>query len=330
MDLVDLRTFETVARLGSMSRAASELHTVQSNVTARIRALEHELGTALFERHARGVLVTPAGRRVLPIAARIAKLVAEACSAARDDGTPSGNLRLGSLETTAALRLSPLLTEFAATYPDVRLAVSSGTTAGLLRDVVDARLDGAFVAGPVAHRELAQEAVFEEELVLVSSPALTSSAQLADIAELRTVVFHYGCSYRQRLENYLASIGVVSSRPLEFGSLDAILSCVAAGVGVTLLPRGVVAEGAARRRVALHRIPKELAHVQTLFIRRKDAYLSSAMRAFVHMAGAFHAVGSATGSRRSARAGPARCVGPVSSAASESARVGAPGSSSTT
>ena len=289
VDLVDLRTFEAVARLGSMSRAAAELHTVQSNVTARIRALEHELGTALFERHARGVLATPAGLRVLPIAARIAKLVAEARSAARDDGTPAGSLRLGSLETTAALRLAPLLTEFAATYPEVRLAVSSGTTAGLLRDVVDARLDGAFVAGPVTHRELVQEPVFEEELVLVSSPTVASPAQLADIAELRTVVFQYGCSYRQRLENYLASIGVVSARPLEFGSLDAILSCVAAAVGVTLLPRGVVAEAAVDRRVALHRIPKALGLVQTLFIRRKDAYLSSAMSAFVEMAKSFHA-----------------------------------------
>ena len=309
MDLVDLRTFETVARLGSMSRAASELHTVQSNVTARIRALEHELGAALFERHARGVLVTPAGQRVLPIAGRIAKLVAEASSAASDEGTPSGSLRLGSLETTAALRLSPLLTEFAATYPEVRLAVSSGTTGGLLRDVVDARLDGAFVAGPVTHRELVQEPVFEEELVLVSSPAVVSPAQLADIVELRTVVFHYGCSYRQRLENYLARIGVVSSRPLEFGSLDAILSCVAAGVGVTLLPRGVVAEPATQRRVAIHRIPKELRHVQTLFIRRRDAYVSSAMSAFVEMAKAFHAAKAGSGAkRRSAKEEPMRSV----------------------
>ncbi len=55
MDASDLRVFEAVARLGGMNRAATELNTVQSNVTARIQALEAEIGITLFERHSRGV-----------------------------------------------------------------------------------------------------------------------------------------------------------------------------------------------------------------------------------------------------------------------------------
>jgi DNA-binding transcriptional LysR family regulator len=70
MDIADLRLFETVARLGGMNRAAAELNTVQSNVTARVKALEEELGAALFERHARGVTLTVAGHRLMPYAAR--------------------------------------------------------------------------------------------------------------------------------------------------------------------------------------------------------------------------------------------------------------------
>ncbi|MGH7111833.1 MAG: LysR family transcriptional regulator, partial [Stellaceae bacterium] len=77
MDAADLRVFEAVARLGGMSRAAGELHTVQSNVTARIRLLETELGTPLFARHSRGVVLTAAGRRLLPYAGRVARLLAE-------------------------------------------------------------------------------------------------------------------------------------------------------------------------------------------------------------------------------------------------------------
>ena len=68
MDAADLRVFEAVLRLGGMGRAATELHTVQSNVTARMRRLEDELGTPLFRRHARGVEPTPAGQRLLPFA----------------------------------------------------------------------------------------------------------------------------------------------------------------------------------------------------------------------------------------------------------------------
>jgi DNA-binding transcriptional LysR family regulator len=71
MDIADLRLFETVARLGGMNRAAAELNTVQSNVTARVKALEEELGAALFERHsARVVTLTAAGHRLMPYAAR--------------------------------------------------------------------------------------------------------------------------------------------------------------------------------------------------------------------------------------------------------------------
>ncbi|WP_092136875.1 LysR family transcriptional regulator [Cupriavidus sp. YR651] len=92
MELADLKNFEVVAQLGIMNRANTELHTVQSNITARIRGLEEELGTQLFERHARGVRPTPAGQRILPFVARIGKLMAEARTAAQDDGVPSGTL----------------------------------------------------------------------------------------------------------------------------------------------------------------------------------------------------------------------------------------------
>ncbi|HBT43186.1 MAG TPA: LysR family transcriptional regulator, partial [Rhodospirillaceae bacterium] len=75
MELSDLRIFEAVARTGAMNRAAAELHTVQSNVTARVRLLEDGLGAALFERHSRGVRLTPAGERLLPFAKAAARLV---------------------------------------------------------------------------------------------------------------------------------------------------------------------------------------------------------------------------------------------------------------
>src|SRR5262249_55582530 len=103
MDASDLKTFEAVARLGGMNRAAAELHTVQSNVTARVQALEAEIGTPLFDRHSRGVGLTQAGRRLLPYAGKVALLVADAMRAARDDGAARGTLTIGSLETTAAL-----------------------------------------------------------------------------------------------------------------------------------------------------------------------------------------------------------------------------------
>ena len=95
MESSDLRFFEAVARLGVMTRAAAELYTVQSNVTARIRALEQNLGASLFDRHSSGVTLTDAGRRLLPYARRVSLLLDEAARAVSDDGTPQGTLTIG-------------------------------------------------------------------------------------------------------------------------------------------------------------------------------------------------------------------------------------------
>jgi DNA-binding transcriptional LysR family regulator len=171
MDAADLRIFEAVAHTGGMGRAAADLHTVESNVTTRIRLLEQELGAALFVRQSRGVSLTPAGRRLLPYAERMRALLAQARQAVADDGTPQGPLLLGALETAAALRLPRILAAFVQAHPAVDLTLAAGTSAALVEDVLRARLDGAFVAGPVAHPDLTQDVVFREEMV-GTSPAL--------------------------------------------------------------------------------------------------------------------------------------------------------------
>src|ERR1700737_1664123 len=123
VELTDFLTFSAVARTGGITRAAEDLNTEQSNVTQRVKALEAEIGTALFERHSRGMTLTGAGRRLLPYAQRMAALSREAVLAARDDGEPAGPLAIGSMETTAAVRLPSLLAEFHRHFPAGRLTL---------------------------------------------------------------------------------------------------------------------------------------------------------------------------------------------------------------
>jgi DNA-binding transcriptional LysR family regulator len=205
----------------------------------------------------------------------------DASSAARDDGQPKGVLEIGTLETTLALRLPQLIARFAKAYPEVRPVVRTGTTCSLIQGVIDCKLEGAFVAGPVHHPELHSELAFREELVLITSPAIHSLEAVAAIDSLKTVVFRIGCSYRQRLDSLLASLGIQAPEPLEFGSIEAIIACVSAGVGVTLLPRGVVANAVREGMVTMHEIAPELAAVETVFVRRADGYFSSALSTFL-------------------------------------------------
>lgn len=283
MDASDLKVFEAVARLGGIGRAAQALNTVQSNVTARVRQLEQELGTPLFERHARGVTLTPAGQRLLPYAAEVRDVLDRARRATMDDGTPRGPLTIGTLETTAAMRLPRLIAAYAAAYPQVDLTLRAGTSAESIAGLLERQLDGAFVAGPVDHADLIGEPVFREELVLIAAPTVKGVQHLGYDGALKILVLRVGCSYRQRLETILASRGVVDLRTQEFGSLDAIIGCVSAGIGISLLPRSVVSEPARRGDVSLHALSPDEAMVDTLFIRRRDGFATSALTEFMRI-----------------------------------------------
>ena len=284
MDAADLRVFQCVASCGSMNKAALELNTVQSNVTARIKALEDELGFELFERTNRGVTLTAAGKRLLPFASRAARVLDDARRAVADQGSPAGPLVIGSLETTAALRLSPVLTEFATTYPAVDFTLRTGTSRELIDQVLDHTLEGAYVCGPVNHPDLLVEPFVREELVLLTAPSVADFDALAAMPELKIIVLRIGCSYRLHLEALLARRGIVGVRCLEFGTLEAIFSCVSAGLGVTLLPKALLGSVWDHRRVGMHTLPNAEKWVDTVFIRHREAYASSALRAFLDLA----------------------------------------------
>jgi DNA-binding transcriptional LysR family regulator len=229
-------------------------------------------------------VLTAAGQRLLPYADRIGRLLEDAKRAVRDDGVPVGPLAIGSLETTAALRLSPFLARFAKSHPAVDLSLKTGTSAELVIQVLERRLDGAFVCGPVDHADLQAEAMFAEELVMLTAPGVPDIETLLRAGDLKIIVLQAGCSYRGIFEAWLARRGIVGVRLLEFGTLETIISCVAAGLGVTLLPKSLIGAVWSGERVAAHSLPDGEGRVDTVFIQHRDAYATSALKAFVDMA----------------------------------------------
>jgi DNA-binding transcriptional LysR family regulator len=283
MDANDLAVFAAVARTGGITRAARTLNTVQSNVTQRIRLLEAELGVPLFYRQSRGVTLTSAGQQLLPYAERIGRLIDEAKRAAAVGPVPRGQITIGALETATALRLPPVLSVYAASCPEVDILIQTGTAAELSGAVLAYRVEAAFVPGPVDHPDLVAVPLLEEELVVVTAPWVKSLEQLtAPNGTAKVIVFRPGCSYRARLEALLAARGVVNVRRLEFGTLDGIVGC--AGIGITMLPRAVVARAEAEGRVALHALPAEDARVEIMLVRRRDAFVSAALARFIEIA----------------------------------------------
>ncbi|MFK0280903.1 LysR family transcriptional regulator [Streptomyces sp. NPDC090499] len=288
VELSDLRVFLAVARTHGITKAAQELHTVQSNVSARIHALEKQLGAPLFRRHARGVALTSAGEQLLPYAERITRLVDEAQHVIGDESDPCGPLRIGSMETTAGLRLPVVLAAFAEDCPRVDLSLVTGPTEHLVREVAEYRLDGALVSGPVRRPDLVETTVFEERLVLVTDRRVSELDTV--LGDPRILVFRTGCSYRKRLETILHARGAVGVRCMEFGTLEGILGCVGAGMGVTLLPAAVVEGHASREQVRVHELPEDQGRADTVFVQRVDAPPSAALTRFLSHARAVEQV----------------------------------------
>lgn len=269
MDLSDLRIFSTVVREGSVTRAAEQLHRVQSNVTTRVRQLEEDLSVTLFIREGKRLHLAPAGQVLLTYADRLLALADEARGAVQDS-KPRGTFRLGAMESTAAVRLPRLLSEYHRRHPGVVLELRTGNPQVLAGAVLAGDLDAALVAEPIADAPFEKMFAFDEELVIVAPadhPPIGKKGNLP-----RTVlVFEHGCPHRKRLEDWYAGRREMPERTIELTSYHAMLGCVVAGMGISLLPKSVLTTFPERKRLSVHHLARPENCAQTVLIWRKGA-----------------------------------------------------------
>ncbi|MFF2090785.1 LysR family transcriptional regulator [Paenibacillus sp. NPDC058174] len=276
MEINDLKIFKAVAEFGSVSQAALELSYVQSNVTARIKRLEKELQTELFYRHKRGMVLNAEGKRLLEYVEDILGKMEEIKRAFQGSDDPSGILNIGVVEPIFSL--PGLLSEYLEKHPHVDLSLTVGVTAQLLQDVTSMKLDGAFVTGPVKHPLIDCYEVFREELILVSK---NEDFSMDDLLKKPLLLFNKGCGYRERLEGWLKDEGIIPKQIMQFGSFDTIIGSITAGIGVTIVPKSSVRRLIDEGMIRGYSIPKPYHEVTTVFICKKDSYLTPTLRSFI-------------------------------------------------
>ncbi len=265
MDLVELKIFKAVAEQGGVTKAAASLHRVQSNVTTRVKQLEQRLGAKLFHRQGRKLVLSSEGKVLLSYADRLLQLSSEAHAAVKGHA-PHGVFRLGTLESTAATRLPPVLARYHRTFPAVRLELVTGTSGALVDRVLRGEIEAAFVAEPFPAKGLDSAHAFTEELVLITPKGHAPVKAPKDIDQRVVLAFTTGCSYRRRLEAWLGRASVVAERVMEYGSYHAITACVAAGGGIAVVPRSVLRVVGAEPQVAVHALPPAIAKARTMLV----------------------------------------------------------------
>jgi len=247
VNLENLKIFEAVAAELSITRAASRLGRVPSNITTRIQHLEAELGAELFIRAGKRLTLSTAGQRFLEYVPRMLALEDEARHVV-GGGSSGGTLRIGSMESTAASRLPVPLASYHQANPTTKLEVSTGPTGQLVEQVRNGQLDCVFVALPATIRDRSSLAemgllgfpVWHEELLLLL-PATDLAATTPEQVRTRSLAaFKLGCTYRTIAEEQLGIAAGGEWKIQELGSYHAMIAAVAAGSCVSLLPRSVL------------------------------------------------------------------------------------------
>jgi len=283
MNTNDLKIFEAVAANGSFTKAAEAMFTVQSNVTARVKNLEEEFGADLFTRTSRKVTLTSAGETLMQYSKQIDHLMQEAKKDIKKFNQVSGNLKIGCIETTMAFKVPDILSRFTEAYPDVDLEFKSEMRSELINDVINYKLDAAFVSAPINSPELEQLHIKEEQLVILAPAQGPGLKELLMNQPLKIIVFDQGCVFRARLEAWLNSKGIIQYKSIVLNSLEGIINFVEAGLGISILPAELIEQYYAGRKLKTHPLNKELGTMSTVLIYRKNVPQSRALKAFVEM-----------------------------------------------
>jgi DNA-binding transcriptional LysR family regulator len=303
VELRQMETFRAVAEELSFSRAATRLGYVQSTVSAQVGALEQELGVPLFDRLGRRIALTDAGEVMLAYSGRLLAFAEETKEAVVDAGVGSGELT-GSLtvsapETLLTYRLPRLLTLFHERHPKVRLSVRPSAIGRLIgsarKAVEEGTVDVAFVLDePLNERvrptDLAVEVLVTEDVSVIAptSHALTLSSlvlprDLSGEMALLPEAPQSGCAYRGQFDRQLGSAGVVPLETMEFQSIEAVKQCVAAGMGVSVLPSVAVGAELKAGKIATLRWGESF-EVLTQMSWHEDRWESPALRMFLETA----------------------------------------------
>lgn len=241
MELGHLRAFVEAAHRGSFSRAAQALVLTQPALSARIQALEREMGTLLFHRMGRGVRPTDAGKSFLPFAERALDAVNqghEALSATQH--VDSGTLQVGTARAIGTYVLPDILRQFRQEHPGIAVHIRTGRSNEVLRMVVDAQVQLGLTRD-LRHPEVLSVHLYDEAIVLVTHPdhpfARIGEASVYDVAKEPLILYDRDSSYFVLIDRVCREAGVVPNVEMNLDSIEATKQMIERGLGISFLPR---------------------------------------------------------------------------------------------
>jgi LysR family transcriptional regulator, regulator for metE and metH len=240
LDVQDLQMVAAIAASGSVTRAAGELHLTQSAISHRLRAIEERLGTPLFFRLGKRMVVTAAGDRILTTARR----VLEDIKATEEDVRRLGSHQAGVLRVCAQCNtgyhwLPPLADVFRRRYPDVEVSLAVDCTHRPLEALLEGKLDVAILTQSVRHDLVQVRPLFEDEHAAIVAPdhpfAKRAFVRPQDFASERLLLYSSSPDDSFTIQRILRPAGVVPERVSFVMLTEAILEMVKARLGISVM-----------------------------------------------------------------------------------------------
>jgi DNA-binding transcriptional LysR family regulator len=297
MELRQLEHFVAVAEEGSFTQAARRVHLSQSALSISIRALEKDLGTRLFDRTSHEVVLSDAGRVLLPEARHVLSDVDAARNAVGDVGRGlRGLLRIGLMQALPLVDLAEIMARYHQERPlvEIRPRAAAGGSAELAQALRNGDLDAAFVALPGTPSGLKLTVLGSDPIRLVCRPdhplAGRTSVAIAELGDEEFVDFPAGFGTRAFVEQEFGRMGVEHRVIVEVPDLTTLVELVRAGLGLTTLPLSLLPS---RGRLAVVDL-KPAPVFEVALALPSDRPPKAATRAFLDLVAAMYPTATAT------------------------------------
>ncbi|MBK7529746.1 LysR family transcriptional regulator [Piscinibacter sp.] len=245
--LEELRAFTAVVERTSLTKAANALALTQSAVSRRVQQLEEQLGATLLDRSSRPPTATAVGRRVYLQATALLRDLDRLMNIPKDDGEPSGTLRLGLPQVVADVALFDIAMGLKASFPALDLRCRTEWSSGLQREVASGEVDAAAIMAPSGGTPPAGASaslIATLDVLIVQSrraPIATKPVAVADLAEQQWILNPLGCGYRAALQRAMEGAGKQVRLGVDMHGTETQLRLVAAGLGLGLAPTRLLA-----------------------------------------------------------------------------------------
>lgn len=286
MELRQINTFLTLAALNSFTQTAEKLGYTQPSITSQIQLLEQELGVKLFERLRKNVYLTAEGEAFLTYAKEIQRLSEESKRAMT---TSKKILRIGTLESLAASKLSDLFKIFKETYPEVDLVVKIGAAHDFNTQLQENKIDVAFyLEAQIQNSDLFVSTAVPEPMAILAAPdhpihQLTNFS-IKDLSRFPLILSEEGCSYRKLILETLGQWQLQPCSIMEVGSTQAIRQLAISGLGVTILPKIAVLTDLENKSL-IEKYPTDgVLSLWTQVVYAKDKWISPMLASFLEIA----------------------------------------------